>query len=167
MAFEVGRPAEVVGVPFTMRFARSTNLLDWKILDESAVYSKEFYTACPAIRYLDGQYYMFHLRACPGPTYETALVRSSDLVHWEKSPHDPVLTFSADDKQIANPKLTPAEREEIAKAVDINASDFDLCEYRGKVIISYSWGNQQGKEFLAEACFDGALKDFLRGCFEP
>ena len=85
MAFEVGRPPEVVGKAFTMRFARSNNLLDWKILDEPAVYSKEFYTACPALRYLDGYYYMFHLVACPGPTYETALVRSRDLVHWEKA----------------------------------------------------------------------------------
>ena len=48
MAFEVGRPPEVVGATFTMRFARSENLRDWKVLDEPAVYSKEFYTACPA-----------------------------------------------------------------------------------------------------------------------
>jgi hypothetical protein len=167
MAIEVGRPAEVVGTRFTLRFARSDNLLDWKLLDEPAVYSKEFYTACPAIRYLDGHYYMFHLVECPGPTYETALVRSRDLVHWEKSPRHPVLVFSDEDKQIANPKLTAEEREHIAKATNRNASDFDLCEYQGKVIISYSWGDQVGTEFLAEAHYDGGLKELLRGYFEP
>ena len=32
MAIEVGKPPEVVGVPFTMRFAESENLLDWRLL---------------------------------------------------------------------------------------------------------------------------------------
>ena len=34
MAIEVGKPPEVVGVPFTMRFAESKNLLDWRLLPE-------------------------------------------------------------------------------------------------------------------------------------
>ena len=165
MAFEVGRPSEVVGQRFTTRFARSKNLLDWTILEEPAVYSKDFYTACPAIRYLDGTYYMFHLAALPGRQWETALVRSRDLVHWEKTPLGSVLAYSDDDKQIANPKLTAAQRDHIAKAQNRNNSDFDLCEYQGKVIISYSWGNQHGTEFLAEAYYDGTLAEFLRGWF--
>jgi hypothetical protein len=166
MAFEVGRPPEVAGAPFTTRFARSKNLLDWEILDEPAVYSKEFYVACPAIRWLDGQYYMFHLAALPGSQWETVLVRSPDLVHWQKSPHNPVLAFSPEDKQIANAKLTPEEREYIAKADNRNNSDFDLCEYRGKVIITYSWGCQCGVEFLAEAHYDGSLSRFLKSYFD-
>lgn len=166
MAFEVGRPKEVVGARFTTRFARSDNLLDWQVVDEPAVYSKEFYTACPSIRFLDGYYFMFHLAARSGPKYETVLVRSRDLVHWEKSPHNPVMTFSDEDKQIADPTLTADEREHIAKAVNLNASDFDLCEHEGKVIISYSWGSQQGVEFLAEAHYDGTLASFLRGWFD-
>ena len=166
MAFEVGRPKEVVGNRFTTRFARSKNLLDWKLLDEPAVYSKAFYTACPAIRYLDGYYFMFHLAARPGPKWETDLVRSRNLVDWEKSPCNPVLAFSPEDKQIANDKLTPEEREYIAKSLNRNNSDFDLCEYRGKVIISYSWGSQVGQEFLAEAYFDGSMDQFLKGFFD-
>ena len=165
MAFEVGRPKDVVGQRFTTRFARSDNLRDWRILDEPAVYSKDFYVACPAIRYLDGQYYMFHLAALPGRQWETVLVRSRDLVHWEKSPHNPVLAFSPEDKTVANPKLTPGQRDYIAKAVNKNNSDFDLCEYRGKVIISYSWGCQCGTEFLAEAFYDGTEKQLLKGFF--
>ena len=34
------------------------------------------------------------------------------------------------------------------------------------MIISYSWGNQQGIEFLAEAYYDGSLKQFLQGYFD-
>ena len=34
MAIEVGKPAEVVGVPFTMRFAESENMLEWRLLPE-------------------------------------------------------------------------------------------------------------------------------------
>ena len=99
MAFEVGRPKAVAGNPFTTRFARSKNLLDWKLLDEPAVYSKAFYTACPAIRYLDGYYYMFYLAARPGPKWETDLVRSRNLVEWEKSPCNPILACSTEDKK--------------------------------------------------------------------
>ena len=166
MAFEVGKPQDVVGHRFTTRFARSENLLDWKIVGDQAVYSKEFYTACPTIRYLDGYYYMFHLVSRPGPEWQTYLVRSHDLVKWENSPCNPILSSSDEDKTIANDKLTLEEREYIKQSQNRNNSDFDLCEYHGKVLITYSWGNQTGKEFLAEAYYDGFLKDFLKGCFK-
>src|SRR4051812_26425713 len=54
MAIEVGKPPQVVGVPFTMRFAESKNLLDWRLLPEACVYTKERYSACPALRFCDG-----------------------------------------------------------------------------------------------------------------
>ena len=76
MAIEVGKPPEVVGVPFTMRFAESKNLLDWSLLPKECVYTKERYSACPALRFLDGWFYMTYLEARPGPNYETYLVRS-------------------------------------------------------------------------------------------
>jgi len=165
MAIEVGKPPEVVGVPFTMRFAESKNLLDWRLLPEECVYTKERYSACPALRFFDGWFYMFYLEARPGPKYETYLVRSRDLIRWEASPLNPVLKASAEDKLIANPKLTADRRAKIARAVDLNNSDVDLCEFRGKTIITYSWGNQQGTEFLAEAVYDGSLANFFRAFF--
>jgi hypothetical protein len=67
--------------------------------------------------------------------------------------------------KIANPKLTAEERKAIAGAKNINNSDVDLCESKGKTVIYYSWGNQQGKEFLAEAGYDGTLANFLRSYF--
>jgi hypothetical protein len=165
MAVEVGGPKEVVGVPFTTFFAESNDLLAWKLLPQECVYSKEKYTACPALRYLDGYFYMLYLETRPGPTYETFLVRSKDLKRWESSRFNPVMTFSDDDKAIANPKLTAEQQKAIAQAKNINNSDLDLCEYKGKTVIYYSWGNQQGTEFLAEAVYDGSLADFLRSFF--
>jgi hypothetical protein len=165
MAVEVGEPKEVVGVPFTIFFAESNDLLSWKLLPQECVYSREKYTACPALRYLDGCFYMIYLEARPGPTYESHIVRSRDLRSWEPSRLNPVLAFSEEDKAVANPKLTAGQRQAVAHARDINNSDVDLCEFRGKTIIYYSWGNQQGKEFLAEAVYDGTLADFLRSFF--
>lgn len=165
MAFEVGKPPEIVGRRFTSRFAESDDLVHWKLLSDSHVYTKERYSACPSLRYFDGWYYMTYLEARPGPPYETHIVRSKDLVDWQSSPLNPVLRHSPKDKQIANVKLTTAQRERIAGAKNINNSDVDFCEFEGKVIIYYSWGNQQGIEFLAEAVHDGSLKSFLKSFF--
>ena len=165
MAIEVGRPPEVVGVPFTARFAESKDLKAWTLLPEDCVFTKERYSACPSIRFLDGRFYMTYLETLPGPRYETSIVRSKDLIRWEPSPLNPVLVASEQDKVIANPKLTAEQRRKVAGAVDRNNSDVDFCEFRGQTVISYSWGNQQGTEFLAEAVYNGTLTSFLRGFF--
>jgi alpha-L-fucosidase len=165
MAIEVGRPPSVVGVRFTNRFAESTDLVHWKLLPEDRVFTKERYSACPSIRYLDGQFYMTYLEAKPGPSYETHIVRSKDLILWQASPLNPVLRASPDDKTIANPNLTDAQRKKIAAADDLNNSDADFCEFGGRTIILYSWGNQQGTEFLAEGVYEGRLASFLKAYF--
>ncbi len=166
MAFEIGRPPEETGVPFTIRFAESRDLRNWKLTPKECVFSKDRYTACPAIRYLDdGYYYMIYLEAYPGPAYKPHIVRSKDLVKWESSLLNPVMDYSFEDKYIANPKLTAEERERIQGAVDINNSDIDLCEFQGRTHIVYSWGNQQGIEHLAQAIYDGPLPQFLKSWF--
>jgi hypothetical protein len=92
-------------------------------------------------------------------------VRSKDLIHWEPSPLNPVLRGSDEDHVIRNARLTPEQRERIVKAEDSSNSDIDFCEYQGRLVIFYSWGNQRGVEFLAEAEYDGTQADFLRGWF--
>lgn len=165
MAFEIGKPPEMAGRRFTMRFAKSTDLRNWQLLPEPCVFGKSRYTACPAIRFTGGYYYMIYVERRPGPTYEPHIVRSRDLAQWQSSPLNPVMRFSPEDKRIANPKLTPEQRKRIAEAVNINNSDVDLCEFEGKVVIYYSWGNQLGKEYLAEAVYNGTLESFLHGFF--
>ena len=173
MAIEVGKPPEVVGVRFTMRFAESDNLLDWRLLGDECVFSKDRYTACPAIRFFDGWYYMIYLELInrdgwPDMTkysFVPYIVRSRNLAEWESSAFNPVLEMSDDDKLIDNPNFTDEQKKRIASAVDINNSDVDLCEFEGKTIIYYSWGNQVGVEHLAHAVYEGSLKSFLEGFF--
>jgi hypothetical protein len=165
MAIELGEPPEEVGVRFTTRFAESSDLIRWRLTSPECVYSKDRYTACPALRFYGGYYYMIYLEAKSGPTYDPYIVRTKDLVNWESSPFNPIMRFSEEDKKIANPDLTPEQRDRIASAVNINNSDVDLCEFKDRTSIFYSWGNQQGTEFLAEATYDGDLESFLRGFF--
>ena len=156
-------------VLFSFRFAQSDDMKRWEVLPEKYIFQKGRYSGGPAMYTVSGDphYYVFYLEANPGPCYTNCIARSRDLVEWEYSPVNPVLMFDAEeDKKIANPFLTPHEQERIARALDINNSDMELCEFGGRTIIYYSWGCQMGIEFLAEACYEGSMKDFLQGFFE-
>lgn len=61
------------------------------------------------------------------------------------------------------PQRTGDQRQKIAGAVDRNNSGVHSCEFQGKMVISSSWGNQQGTEFLAGGVDDGSLASSLRG----
>ncbi|HKQ39955.1 MAG TPA: hypothetical protein VJ063_17890 [Verrucomicrobiae bacterium] len=163
LAFEIDKPREETGVPFTIRFMKSRDLRTWTLTPPECNFTKERYSAAPCLRWSRGWYYLFYLEAHEG--YETRVVRSHDLVHWEASPLNPVLRASLEDKVIANPRLTPGQREKIAAAKNINNSDLDFCEWRERLILNYSWGNQQGTEFLAEAVYAGTQEQFLRAWF--
>lgn len=165
MAIEIDAPPEETGVRFTIRFAISHNLRDWSLTPGDCVFAKDRYTACPALRYINGLYYMIYLEEKPGPAYVPYIVRSTDLIEWESSPYNPIFVYSDEDKIIANPNLDFNQREYISGAVNINNSDVDLCEFNGQTHIYYSWGDQLGKEFLAHAVYDGSLMSFLEGYF--
>jgi hypothetical protein len=106
------------------------------------VFAPERYTACPAIRYVNGYYYMLYLEhMSPAWRFETYITRSRDLARWEPSPRNPV--------------LDPVGPE------DINASDIDLVEHRGAVIAWYGYGDQRGEGGIASARFGGSLAEFL------
>ncbi len=170
MMFEIDQPAEQAGVAYTARFATSEDMKEWTVTPPECVYAKDRYTAPHCLRYLDGYFYDFYLEASDrniyiGTEYETRVVRSKDLIHWESSPLNPVLRHSDEDKKIANPKLSPEERARIAEIRNVNNSDIDFAEYEGRLIINYSWGTQMGDEFLAEAIYEGTQEQFLRGWF--
>jgi hypothetical protein len=163
LMYEIGRPEEEAGVRFTARFAVSDDLRKWEITSQDHNYSKDRYTAPHCLRYLDGYYYDFYLESHNG--YEMRVVRSKDLITWESSPLNPVLKASAEDKIIANKNLSEEICQKVAKAENCNNSDIDFCEHNGRLIINYSWGNQQGIEFLAEASYAGTAEQFLKGWF--
>ncbi len=163
LMFEIDKPAEEAGKAFTARFTRSKDLRTWTLTDPECQYSKDRYTAPHCLRWLDGWFYDFYLENHNG--YEMRVVRSRDLIQWQPSPLNPVLAASQEDKLIANPKLNDAQRSRIANAVNLNNSDIDFCEFQGRMIIHYSWGNQQGIEHIAEAHYDGNEAQFLRGWY--
>ena len=163
LAFEIDKPRDEAGVPFTIRFMKSHDLRAWTLTPPECNFTKERYSAAPCLRWSAGWYYLFYLEAHQG--YETRVVRSRDLIHWEPSPLNPVLRASPEDNLIANAKLSAGEREKIVSAKNINNSDLDFCEWRGRLILNYSWGNQQGTEFLAEAIYDRTQEQFLRAWF--
>src|SRR5262249_62000205 len=64
MAVEVGGPKEVVGVPFTIFFAESKDLLTWKLLPREGGDPRAKSTSCPALRHPGGHFYL-HYPATP------------------------------------------------------------------------------------------------------
>lgn len=161
LMFEIG--GSQAGVGFSARFATSTDLKSWDILPEACNYAKDRYTAPHCLRYFDGYYYNFYLEMNNG--FEMRVVRSKDFINWEASPLNPVLRASEEDKKIVNKTWDDELHRLIVEAENTNNSDLDFCEYRGKLIINYSWGNQMGVEFLAEAYYTGTMEQFLQAWF--
>ena len=164
MVFELGAPTELVGVKFTMFFAESKDLRAWKVIPD-AVFGKGFYTGAPMLRWFDGWFYFFYLESCGG-TFRQRVVRSRDLVAWETSPYV-VLAHSEEDRLI-HPRatLTDEQRARAQTSENRNASDLDMCFFDGKLRLSYSWGDQHGKEFLAQAEADCTEAEFCRSFFD-
>ena len=109
---------------------------------------------------------MVYLEGLPCHRWLPYIVRSRDLLEFELGLVNPIMCFDDDDKIIQRPEEFNQEQiDYITNAVDCNNSDVDFCEYNGKTVILYSWGNQYGKEFLAEASYDGTLQEFLESFF--
>ncbi len=153
MAFELGAPSDLVGVPFTMFFAESTDLVQWRTIP-GAVFGRDIYTGGPMLRWFDGYYYMFYLGGGYDRGFETVVARSRDLQHWVWSERNPVLGYGDADR-VADPTCPASQQARLADAENINASDLDMCEFQGRLEFVYSWGNQRGTEFLARATASG------------
>ncbi len=166
LMYEIGDPPEEAGVKFTARFAFSDDLNTWEITPIEFIHDPNRYSAPHALRYYDGYYYNFYLHSkIFSKEYHTHVARSSDLINWDESPLNPILRPNSDDKKLFVDYFSPQVRLNIEKAENINNSDIDFCEFDGKIIINYSWGNQKGNEFLAEAVYHGSLAEFLVGWF--
>ena len=150
---------------FHAQFLESKDLRTWTPLPEECKHNLGRYCAPHCLRYHDGWFYLFYLEADKPHGFEQYVTRSRDLIQWQPSPLNPVLFASPRDKFIANPRLTEEQRGKIDKAADRNNSDIDFCDYHGRLIINYSWGNQSGTEFLAEAEYAGTTAQFLQRWF--
>ena len=164
LGFELGKPSELVGEPFTMFFAESRDLVNWSVV-RGARMGADRYTGAPMLRHFGDWYYFFHLEGSYEMGFVTRVMRSCDLFDWELSP-EIVLGYDPWDKQI-HPKaeFSPTELAEISTAKDVNASDLDMCGWQGKLICFYSWGNQRGKEYSALATADCSECEFCESFF--
>ncbi|MBQ8341847.1 MAG: hypothetical protein IJY22_05680 [Clostridia bacterium] len=167
MAIEIGGNDPAVGRPYTCVFAESKDLVHWNMLDMMEYsYCRDRYTACPCLRYYDGYFYIICLESAPFHRWIPYIARSHDLRDFELGVINPVMWFDNDDKKVIHPeRFTKEQLEYLSKAVNCNNSDFDMCDYQGKVVITYSWGNQYGKEFLALAEYDGTQEEFVKSFF--
>ena len=94
------------------------------------------------------------------------IARSRDLRDFEMGTVNPIMWPDYNDKIVIHPeRFTKEELDYIENAVDCNNSDIDMCEINGKTLITYSWGNQLGKEFLALAEYNGTNEEFLKSFF--
>lgn len=143
MAYETNDPAWPA---FTIKFARSKDLIHWA-KEEGAVFGTDRYTACPCIRYANGQYYVFYLEhRTPRWWFETYAARSKDLHAWEVGQKNPV--------------IVPRGLHE-----GINASDPDLIEMNGKTTLFYATGDQQTWMNVQRADYDLPLAAFCESFF--
>ncbi|GEM_PF-2588878 len=161
-------------------FAWSEDLVHWQPAPASCTYSLDYYTAAVAIRHAEGWTYAIQLRSLSDMReFNTYVARSRDLVTWHGSPLNPLLAWSDEDRKIA-PGVHPSdeERARMDRTLNQNASDLDLCEFEGKTVITYSWGDQRmppperkrragWRMFLAYAVHEGPMSGFLRAYFEP
>ena len=154
---------------YQMTFAESTDLKTWRKIPGTTYINN---AGSPCLRYHGGWFYFFSLfekcrTAENKPFYCMQVARSKDLVNWTVAKRT-VLEPSPDDRRpYPGIAFTADELAKMASAEDRNASDIDMCEVDGDLLITYSWGNQLGNEFLALALVKGMTeRAFCESFFE-
>lgn len=166
MSIEVNSASKVTNGTFACRFLESKDLLHWTPTPADCRQGFDGGLCSPhLLRWHDGWFYLFSTIGGHPKGYVLLLNRSRDLKQWEPSPFNPVMFAEDADKQIANPKLTPEDRAKIAGAQNRDNSDIDFIDHKGKLVINYCWGNQVGKEFIAEAEFAGTTGQYLQAWY--
>lgn len=141
--------------PFTLRYMESSDLKKWKEIP-GAIYGKDKYVGGPALYYEGGWYYTLYLESLK-KGYETRITRSKDLVHWENAPEGrSFVTFDSSHKNI------PLIKPDISES---NASDVELCYYKGKTILYFTGSDQTTAGDLQWATYDGTPRQLFEYFF--
>lgn len=135
-----------IGGPSTIQFAKSQDLVSWTPV--SVPFHFGSYSACPTIRFIDGQYYVFYLSAISRDvvTFVTLVERSPDLLNWEATTNGYAV-------------LSPEAGE------GINTSDMDMAELNGKTYMVYLVGDQGNWNSLRLASYNSTLSGFVSDLF--
>lgn len=129
-------------------FYKSKDLNTWTKISELKFTS---YIACPTLRFLNGEYYMFYLLTDKTSNlYYTSISKSLDLVNWIQS----------------NEVVISPEGENEGQ----NASDMDLYELNGQVVMNYVIGNQDPNRpewsDIKKATYNGTMESFVKEFFK-
>lgn len=142
--------------PFTFKYFTSADLRRWTPVPDG-IYGREKYVGGPALYYEGDYYYTLYLEALPGPSYETRIARSQDLVNWEDAPDGrPFVTF--DSTQPVHPLRS-------ATICESNASDVELCYWQERTLVYFTGGDQQVCGDLQWAEYDGTPQTLLESFF--
>lgn len=148
---------------FTFKYCESRDLINWKRIPD-AVYGRDKYVGGPALYFEGGWFYTLYLEdlgGYSGGTWETRITRSCDLVHWEDAP--PNRHFLAPDLT----RIFEYDRGgKVVKVKEINASDAELCYWKGKTLVYFGGGDQQTSGDLQQAEFDGTPRELLEYFYE-
>ena len=68
---------------------------------------------------------------------------------WAIAPRPVLDPLPIDRRPYPGVRFSDKELVKMASAECRNASDIDMCTFGKDLIVSYSWGNQLGNEFLA------------------
>ncbi len=141
---------------FTFKYCESDDLVHWRRIPD-ALYGIDKYVGGPALYFEAGWFYTLYLESLGDGCYETRITRSQDLIHWQDAPTDrPFLTY--DPNRYTNPIHYPEVKE-------CNASDVELCEWKGKTIIYFNGGDQINCGDLQYAEFDGTPRQLFESFF--
>ena len=142
---------------FTFKYFVSDDLESWTQVP-GAFYGRDRYVGGPALYYEGSYYYTLYLEKLIDGYYETRIARSRDLVAWENAPEErAVVTFNPENMVHALRSASLREK---------NASDVELCEWKGKTIVYYTGGDQHVAGDLQWGEFDGRPREFLEHFFE-
>lgn len=147
---------------YTFKFYESRDLLKWSQIPD-AYYGVDKYVGGPALYFVGGYYYVTYVNS-EGPNkngnhcYCTRIARSKDLLTWEDAPKDRKFVDYNPNYQ-TNPENYPG-------VFEINASDVELCEWKGKTIAYFVGGNQLGCADMQWAEFEGKLQNLFEAFFE-
>ncbi len=168
LLMEASDPVEIVGEKFTHFFATSKDLVNWELMDYDKSMTKERYLGGPWLKYSEGWYYVLACAELPCQRYTNYIYRTQDFETWYVGYYNPVLIADDEDRKLSpNAFGMPQEMiDGLDTFFNINNSDIDMCDYKGKVYLNYLVGNQCTYAHMCEAEYDGTVAELLKSYFE-
>ena len=138
---------------YIFKFWESEDLKNFRTI-ENAVYGLDKYVGANVLYYAGGYYYLLFLGDRLDGTYETQIARSGDLVNWEDS-----------DIPVMIPDLTHEINPACPGRMELNASDVEMIEDKGRTVMFWAGGDQHGCCDMQCAEYDGPMNKLLESYF--